>query len=526
MPRPAHDEPITCVRRTRAPRSRSAWCALAIAILATTGRSADAGSTADTRTNAPPAAERGPARDGATTPTAAEVERLLVARRFREAHDAIERRIAAGDGDPLLRYNDACALAQLGRLAEAEARLMDAVKAGFRDFDAMEEDPDLEPVRASRTYEAIMEARERLERGREGEPARGAAPRPPRRRERPDPVAAWRERHGDDYRYDTDEALRLAYATHLDAASHERMKADLARLANHLERDYFGAPPNETVLVAILRQKDAGDYLSGRDVRGMYQHESRRLVARDTGQSLQHEFVHLMHFAHMERLGQRHPIWIQEGLAALYEDYTLGDDGRIEFHPNIRFNIARRQVVSGTAMPWKELVGLSADAFMRDPERNYPLARSVFEFLARERRLGDFYRALVATWPDDQDGSTALERAFGEPLARIEDRWKRWMTDRGAIDDRVGRGDASLGVAGDDAGNGVRIRSFVLRSAARAAGLRVGDVIVGVGDRPVRNREELVLAVAPLEAEVPVEVRYLRDGVLRSVEVRLRRLGE
>ena len=115
-------------------------------------------------------------------------------------------------------------------------------------------------------------------------------------------------------------------------------------------------------------------------------------------------------------------------------------------------------VSSPPAMPWKELVGLSADAFMRDPERNYPLARSVFEFLARERRLGDFYRALVATWPDDQDGSTALERAFGEPLARIEDRWKRWMTDRGAIYDRVGRGDASLGVAGDDAGNGVRIR--------------------------------------------------------------------
>lgn len=478
----------------------------------------------------PPAVGKSAPRDGAAVPTTAEIERLLLARRFAEAHEAIDLRIAAGDPDPLLRYNDACALAQLGRLAEAESRLMDALKAGFRDFDAMEEDPDLEPVRASRTYEAIMEARERLEaepaRSTDGEPDRRTAPNAPRRRARPDPVAAWRGRHGDDYRYDADESRRLAYATHLDEASHGRMKADLARLATHLERDYFGAPPNETILVAILRQKDAGDYLSGRDVRGMYQHESRRLVARDTGQSLQHEFVHVMHFAHMERLGQRHPIWIQEGLAALYEDYALHDDGRIEFHPNIRFNIARRQVVSGTAMPWKRLVGLSADEFMRDPERNYPLARSIFEFLARERRLGDFYRALVATWPDDQDGSTALERAFGEPLARIEDRWKRWMTDRGAIDDRVERGDASLGVAGDDAGNGVRIRSFVLRSAARAAGLRVGDVIVGVGDRPVRNREELVLAVAPLDAEVPVEVRYLRDGALRSVEVRLRRLGE
>ena len=85
------------------------------------------------------------------------------------------------------------------------------------------------------------------------------------------------------------------------------------------------------------------------EVRGMYLHPARRLVSRDAGQSLQHEFVHLMHFAHMERTGQRHPIWVQEGLASLYEDYTLRADGSVEFHPNIRFNFARKQVTSRTA---------------------------------------------------------------------------------------------------------------------------------------------------------------------------------
>ncbi len=534
-PRPAAAGPSGARRPSVGAAVLLGWCLCGVG----------AGSTAPPRparaTPAPPVSS--PAAPTApAVPTSAEVERLLLARRFAEAHEAIARRIEAGDRDPLLRYNDACALAQLGRLDEAESRLMDSVKAGFRDFDAMEEDPDLEPIRASRTYEAIMEARERLERAADERRAderraderaadgRDAAdrtrPGPSRRRARPDPLAAWRERHGDAYRYDEDAARGLAFATFLDEDSHARMKADLARLAAHLEDAYFGAPPDEVVLVAILRPKDAGEYLAGRDVKGMYQHESRRLVARDTGQSLQHEFVHLMHFARMERLGQRHPIWIQEGLAALYEDFTLHADGRVEFHPNIRFNIARRQVVSGTAMPWRELVGLSADEFMREPTRNYPLVRSIFEFLAREGRLEAFYRALEATWRDDQDGSSAIERAFGEPLARVEDRWKRWMTERGAIDDSIDRGDASLGIAADDAGNGVRIRSFVLRSAARAAGLRVGDVVVEVGGRPVRNREELVLAVARLEAGEPVAVAYLRDGVRSVAEVRPRRLGD
>jgi hypothetical protein len=460
-----------------------------------------------------------PSPSSRTSTSDAALDAALRARDFTEIDRIVSARVADGRRDPTDLYNGACALAQLGREDEAEKRLLDAVKSGFRDFDAMEADPDLEPIRASRTYEAIMEARERVE--------RTPAPRTkPSRAPKPDPLAVWREAHGDDYRYEIDGDRGLAYATFLEEASHARMKETLDALGAHLVKDYFGRTPEDPVLIAIVRPEDARKYLEREEIKGMYLHESRRLVARDTGQSLQHEFVHLLHFAHMERSGQRHPIWIQEGLASLYENYTIRADGSVEFQPNIRFNIARKQVVSKTVMPWKELFALRPQAFMSDAERLYPQVRAIFEFIAREGKLVEFYKALCATSQDDPDGSSAIERTFGVPLAKVEERWKKWMIQRGAIDDSVSRRDASLGLTAEDAGDGVRIRSFVLKSAAKAAGLRVGDVIFAIDGVRVSNREELVLAVARLDVGKSIRVDYRRDGNELSTEVSPRPLGE
>jgi hypothetical protein len=466
----------------------------------------------------PPAEERAP-RDAATarTPSQREIDDALRARDFVRAEPLIAARIAATSPDPILLYNHACVLAQLGRPEEAEARLLESVEAGFDAFDIMREDADLEPIREGRVYKAILEAHRRVERSQPERPAR----RPAR-----DPLAAWESAHGDRYRYERDEARGLLFATFLDERAHARMRADLALLEEHLLKAYFRSPPERPALVAIVRPEDASRYLERPEVKGMYLHSERRLVARDTGQSLQHEFVHLLHFADMERRGQRHPIWIQEGLASLYEDYTLRADGSIEFHPNIRFNIARRQVSSNTARSWKDLFGYSGERFMAGAERHYPQVRAIFEFFAREGKLEEFYRALLETSREDPSGVRAVERTFGEPLARVEARWRKWMLERGAIDDTVSRGDPSLGLAAEDAGDGARIRSFVPRSAARAAGLRVGDVILSVAGRPVRNRDELMLAVAGLKHGESVEVRYRRDASELTAMVRPRPLGE
>ncbi|MFM7261584.1 MAG: TPR end-of-group domain-containing protein, partial [bacterium] len=278
-------------------------------------------------------AESSPSADDAKNATSdAALDAALRARDFTAIDRIVNARVDKGDRDPILLYNGACALAQLGRHDAAEKRLLEAVKAGFRDFETLESDPDLEPIRASQTYEAIMEARERVERS-------GGPRARPVRVAKPDPLAAWQKEHGDDYRYERDPDRGLVYATFLEESSHARMKEILDELGAHLLKSYFDKPPEDPVLVAIVRPQDARKYLDREEVKGMYLHDARRLVARDTGQSLQHEFVHLLHFAHMERTGQRHPIWIQEGLASLYENYTVRADGSFEFIPNIRFNI-------------------------------------------------------------------------------------------------------------------------------------------------------------------------------------------
>ena len=467
----------------------------------------------------PCAAEDAPPRSAprGRAPSQREIDDALRARDFVRAEPLIAARIADGDSDPILLYNHACVLAQLGRPEEAEARLLESVEAGFDAFDIMREDADLEPIRKGRVYTAILEAHRRVERARPERPSR----RPAR-----DPLAAWEAVHGDRYRYERDESRGLLFATFLDERAHARMRTDLAALEEHLLKAYFRSPPDRPALVAIVRPEDASRYLERPEIKGMYLHSERRLVARDTGQSLQHEFVHLLHFADMERRRQRHPIWIQEGLASLYEDYTLRADGSIEFHPNIRFNIARRQVSSNTARPWKELFRYSGERFMSGAERHYPQVRAIFEFFAREGKLEEFYRALLETSPEDPSGIAAVERTFGEPLARVEARWRKWMLERGAIDDTVARGDPSLGLAAEDAVDGARIRSFVSGSAARAAGLRVGDVILAVAGRPVRSRDELMLAVAALKHGESVEVRYRRDGGELAAMVRPRPLRE
>ncbi len=447
-----------------------------------------------------------PSRSGVLAPS---IEQLLLARRWEEAHAAISVQLQHHRSDTTLLYNDACALAQMDKLDLAAEQLLACVKAGFRDFRLMESDPDLERLRAHPTYTAIMEA------------AAGTAPRSPRDKplRAPASLETFKGKHGDAYRYEHDAARGLWYATTLSESSHARMRLMLEQLADHLASAYFGEMPRREVLVAVLREADASQYLATDAVRGMYEHGPRRLVTRDTGSSLQHEFVHLMHFAFMERSGQRHPIWIQEGLASLYEDYDRDEQGNFSFRPNMRHNFARKQVKSTTAQSWRSLLSMSAATFMEDAERLYPQVRSIFEFLAREKKAESFFAEYILTYDIDESGATALERVFHEPLQTIEQRWRKWVLARGTVDDTVQRGDAALGVQTEDTGDGARILRFVKNSAAERAGLTVGDVIIQVALEPVRSVIELQMACAKLRVGSVVAVRYRRGANDAVVQV-------
>ena len=147
--------------------------------------------------------------------------------------------------------------------------------------------------------------------------------------------------------------------------------------------------------------------------------------------------------------------------------------------------------------------------------RHLPIGCSVLLALAAGASAQDLRRGLVAA-------ERAIERAFGRPVAEVERDWKRWVKGRGAIDDTIGAGDGALGIEAADEADGARVRQTLPRSAARAAGLRIGDVIVGIDGKAVRSTRELRLAVAGKSAGDTVSVRFRRGEDYGETPVTLR----
>ena len=430
------------------------------------------------------------------------IVRTFGAGRYEQALRQVDEYLARWPETPHMHYNRACALTLLGRNDAAGDALLQAVEYGFRDFEQMKRDPDMAGMRNHETYLAIIEADQKVD--------RGNADRQVRR---------WKSRYGEEgYTFESDAERKLHFITSVDAVAHAQMKKMLQKQADQMARTLFKGTPDYWCLVAVPTKKDAEKIFPASNTSGIYMHDSRRLVSRDIGASMRHEFGHLMHYGHMEQLGQKHAMWVQEGLASLYEDYELSEDGKITFAPNMRHNIARKQVERNRALPWSKLLDLDGRAFLAGDARYYPQVRSMFEFLANLGVLEEWYEAYTKSYRQSPNGKRAWEVTFGLPLERVESRWRQWVLDRGQIDDRIDYGDASIGITGVDAGDGVRIEKVVGRGALRA-GLRRNDVIVEVDGSPVRAQAELMLAIARKKVGDRARLRVRRNGEYRTVTV-------
>lgn len=489
-------------------RSRSSISVLLAALAVAVSIAPATGQTA--RTPTPPAA-------GAAETLEARRQRIFEC--FQEAdYEAaiglIEAYLQESPNDSQMIYNLACALCQTGRTDQAASALLQAVKAGFSDLDHLRSDPDLEALSDHPTFRAIFQQLDKSQ-------SRAAD----------HVLELWRATYGDEhYRYEKDEARKIAYATALDETSHLEMKAMLTRQADHLTQTLFGEPPPYYILIAVPTTEDADAIFSGRDnVGGQYKHDDRRLIARNIGGSLRHEFVHALHFAHMERLGLKtaHRFWVQEGLASLYEDYQWEEDGSIRFVANNRHNTVRNRARAGRLTKWSDLFDMTGKQFMARSGRLYPQVRSMFRFIADSGKLEIWYASYVATFQTDPGGATAFEQAFGQPLEQIEKAWRQWVMDQPAFDDRIDANDAALGIRSNDGlvNDGVVVTSFTPGSAARDGGLRIGDVIVSVDGRATRTLTELTGIIGAGNIGDEVVIRIRRGERYQEVSVRLRRRG-
>ncbi|MHC4081082.1 MAG: TPR end-of-group domain-containing protein [Planctomycetota bacterium] len=429
---------------------------------------------------------------------------------FARAATLIETHLDHHPRDPVMLYNAACVYCHLNKNDRAASYLRRAVDAGLDDLDQIARDPDLDPLRDHPVYRDVI-------RELEGSGSGSA-----------ESLERWRAYYGsENYLYDQDARRRIAYATALDRTSHREMRRMIERQSDQLQQTLFDATLDSYLLIAVPTPHDGRRLFNDNDrAGGIYEHEKRRLISRDTGSSLRHELVHALHYAHMDRLGQRHPLWVQEGLAALYESYALSSDGAITFLPNERHNIVKGLALANRMTRWRELFMMSDDVFMAKANQLYPQTRSIFEFLADQGKLSCWYHALIENFDRDPTGGEAFEICFGETLSAVERQWRQWVETRPKVDIAIDTGDAALGIESvlHSSNDGVLIADVIPGSAAAAGSLEAGDVIVAVDDEPTRSLAELQTIIATKRVGETVRVRARRDGDYFTVVVRLRPL--
>lgn len=438
----------------------------------------------------------------------------------------IERYLKYWPSDEDMIYNAACGHAMLGEREESAERLLQAVREGFRDFEYMTEDEDLAPIRDHDVYLAILEARKKIDEqppttqtGGSNAAEAETSENPPRRGVRSDgrgngEFESWRQSHGEDYIFESDHAHRLHVASTLPEEARQEMMAMIARQSDYMVEHLFGAVQNDHVFVLVPNRADCSIFDLDQSTAGWYEHSRRMLVTTDIGASLRHEFAHVLHWGHMDRVNQRHPMWIQEGLASLFEEYASGRDGTtFRFLPNERHNVTFDLVTGGDVPSWRQLFGLSPTRFMRAANRFYPITRSIFRYIADKDMLDAWYQNLVSTFPEDGSGVLALEKTFGRSIDQIESDWRSWVRARGRRDNTIARGDASLGIQAESEVDGCRVTMVHEGSGAHEGGMQINDVIVKIARTSIRSTRELMLAIAKRRVGevVPVRIRRGED---------------
>jgi hypothetical protein len=350
------------------------------------------------------------------------------------------------------------------------------------------------------------------------------------------------------YAESRDERLRLAFLSAMDETSTTQAHQELTRLHAWAMANVFtdladpaGEARDAWTVVVLPSPKDflrwvVSNYgapaigsLTG--IGGAYMHDEKRLVAQDLGATLRHEFFHVLHWRSMTRLGQAHPIWIQEGLCSLVEDYAIDKDGSpASLHPvpSWRTNIGARLLRSGSLMRIDQLAKESRERFSgTNPLAHYGQARGVFLFLWDKGKLKDWYEHYTRHYSDDPSGIKAIEAVFGKDINTIEKDYRAWVKALPEVAEQIRPGEATLGVDVDaGAGDGPVIVSIPRLSKngvppARLAGLAVGDVITAINGQPTRDLNELVRVLGAMKIGETVEVEYRRRSTRGSAKITL-----
>lgn len=432
--------------------------------------------------------------------------------RFEKAEELVRRLVELDEWDPVARYNLAACLAGQAKIEQAEVALREAVERGFVDFDLMQRDRNLAPMRGTQTFRALLsnwgEVQDRIIE---------------QKIARLKPTLA---RGGRDYTIEKDGASRLAFLNAFPEASYRAGLKEIRGVERFWKEQVLPegtalvnldvARPDPWVLVLLPTPEDYRDWAMERFgtllVAGIYDHQAKKLVTKDLGPILRHEFSHVVHWRSMMRSGYVQPIWVHEGLCSLLEDVKVEADGSWTPRASWRTNMLKRMSQSGRLPKWEELHALSAEKFGSSRGlANYATARGIILFMYEQGKLRAWYGEYLKGGEADPHGVKAMEAAFELPVKEIERNWRSWVNALPEAPDASRGSEVSLPVTLDEAGDGLRITE-VPAGFGKLDGLRLGDVLTSIDGVPVRDYSEFAQAMSGRKAGEIVKVAFRRGA--------------
>ena len=437
--------------------------------------------------------------------------------KYDEAEKLMREQLALDQDNFVIYYNLACVRALMKDGPGSAGLLTDAINQGFCDLYQLKRDPQLSLTRDQPAIKKLIDVwpavlDQRLEDNlQRSKLIFTGKPKP--------------------YELTRDDRTRLAYLSAMDGKSTEQARADISRLYDWGIANVFPdlgdtekAKLDAWCVVILPTPKDfirwavasfgPGAVTGMSGIGGSYTHDNKRLVAQDLGATLRHEFFHVLHWRSTVRLGQEHPIWIQEGLCSLVEDYESGPDGELKPVPSWRTNISKRLAGNGKLLPIKQLASILRERFTSSsPLGNYGQARTVFLYLFDKGKLKDWYAAYTTGYRSDHTGVKAIEEVMGKPIADVDKEYRAWVRGLPMVAEQIKPGKASLGAEVDPgSGDGPVIAEVDRNGPARKAGLKVGDVITAIDGSPTRDLNELIRLLGERDVGDQVEVSYRRGG--------------
>jgi predicted metalloprotease with PDZ domain len=165
-------------------------------------------------------------------------------------------------------------------------------------------------------------------------------------------------------------------------------------------------------------------------------------------------------------------------------------------------------------------------AFVGNATIAYGESGSLLHSLHSKDLLRTFSDTYKAGYDKEQTGAAAMEEVTGKSLAEVEKDWRTWMLQQKPPTLASGQNGVVLGLKFGQGNDGMKVeQAYPLGPAARA-GIKEGDVVVGIDDVDARDQQSFMPLLATHKPGDTVAIQLRRGLEYLSVPVTLMERGK